>query len=294
MTGQRQPLAVRVARGDTVLGLIVKMPAASVIELAGRTGFDFVVIDTEHGAADVTELEHHLRAADAVDIAASVRVGDGSPLPILRALDAGAAGIIVPHVSCAEEARAAVRSAHYPPNGTRGLALSTRAGGHGTVPLSRHLAEAAAHTIVVAQVEDKDAVQRNTEIAATEGLNAVWIGPSDLSLSLGLPGQLDHPEVIAAVDRIAGDVAAADCALCVLVDTVEHAARWRARGAGMLLFNSTTLLSRELRAMVDGVRAGLVAGPRPPESAAAGDGGPPAGPTGRAGPRGGRPGTRHG
>ncbi|WP_205718642.1 HpcH/HpaI aldolase/citrate lyase family protein [Actinomadura sp. WMMA1423] len=250
-----EPLAGRIARGDVVIGLIVKMPAAAVIELAGHAGFDLVVIDTEHGAAEVTELEHHLRAADAAGIAALVRVGDHEPLPVLRALDAGAAGIIVPHISCAEEAQAAVRAAHYPPAGVRGLAISTRAGRQGTVPVERHLADAAEQTIVVAQIEDKKAVDRSDDIAKTERLNAVWIGPSDLSLSLGVPGQLDHPDVTAAVNQIAADVIASpDCALCVLVDTVEQAAQWRVRGAGILLFNSTALIARELQSIAASTR----------------------------------------
>ena len=248
MTETTLPLAARIAGGDTAYGVIVKMPSPAVVELVGHTGFDLVVIDTEHGPADGGELEHHLRAADSVGVAALVRVGSNDPLSILRALDAGAAGVIVPHVSHAEDAEAAVRAAHYPPAGTRGLSVSTRAGRHGTLPLHQHLADAAATTIVVAQVEDKGAVAHSAQIAATPRLNAVWIGPSDLSLSLGLPGQLDHPAVAGAIDEIAADVTASSgCALCVLVDTVEQAAAWGARGARMVLFNSTTILAQQLQ-----------------------------------------------
>jgi 4-hydroxy-2-oxoheptanedioate aldolase len=243
-----QPLATRIASDDTVYGLIVKMPSPAIVELAGYAGFDFVVIDTEHGTADNSELEHHLRAADSAGISVLVRIGSNDPLPILRVLDAGAAGVIVPHVSSANDAQAAARAAHYPPAGTRGLAVSTRAGRHGTAQLQQHLAEAAAKTIVVAQAEDKDAVKHSAEIAATAGVNAVWIGPSDLSLSLGLPGQLDHPEVLTAIDQIAANVITApDCTLCVLVDTPEQAADWSDRGARMVLFNTTAILAQELR-----------------------------------------------
>lgn len=248
MTDTTKPLAARIAGGDTAYGVIVKMPSPAVVELVGHAGFDLVVIDTEHGTADSTELEHHLRAADSAGIPALVRVGSNDPLHILRALDAGATGVIVPHVSHADGAHAAVRAAHYPPAGTRGLAVSTRAGHHGTVPLHQHLTDAAANTIVVAQVEDKNAVAHSAQIAAIPRLNAVWIGPSDLSLSLGLPGQLDHPTVVDAIDQIAAEVtASSDCALCVLVDTVEQAASWRDRGARIVLFNSTTILADQLR-----------------------------------------------
>jgi 2-keto-3-deoxy-L-rhamnonate aldolase RhmA len=110
----------------------------------------------------------------------------------------------------------------------------------------QHLADAAANTIVVAQVEDKHAhAQRADRGNPTTERR---IGPSDLSLSLGLPGQLDHPTVVDAIDQIAADVtASSDCALCVLVDTVEQAATWRDRGARIVLFNATTILAHQLR-----------------------------------------------
>jgi 4-hydroxy-2-oxoheptanedioate aldolase len=260
-------LATRIAGGDTACGVIVKMPAPALVELAGHTGFDLVVIDTEHGSADGAELEHHLRGAGSASIPALVRVGSNDPLPILRALDAGAAGVIVPHVSAPEDAQAAVRAAHYPPTGSRGLALSTRAGRYGTLPVHEHLANAAASTIVVAQVEDKDAVPQSAQIAATPGLNAVWIGPSDLSLSLGLPGQLTHPAVAAAIDHIAAEVTASShCALCVLVDSVEEAAAWRQRGARIILFSSTAILAGQFRKVTGLLSADVTvaehAGPR--------------------------------
>lgn len=264
MTGIRPFLAARIAGGDTAYGVIVKMPAPALVELVGYTGFDLVVIDTEHGSADDTELEHHLRAADSASIPAFVRVGSNNPLLILRALDAGAAGVIVPHVSDPEDAQAAVRAAHYPPTGSRGLALSTRAGRYGTLPLDEHLASAAANTIVVAQVEDKHAIPRSAQIAATPGLNAVWIGPSDLSLSLGLPGQLTHPTVVGAIDHIAAQVTASShCALCVLVDSVEQAVAWRQRGARIVLFNSIAILASQLRTVTDLIGADVTVAAAP-------------------------------
>lgn len=249
-------LAARITSGDPLYGLIVKMPSPAVVEQAGYAGFDLVVIDTEHGMADNAELEHHLRAADSVGIPVIVRIGANDPLLTLRALDAGATGVIVPHVSNAEDAHAAVRGAHYPPTGTRGLAVSTRAGHHGAKTVHQHISDASATTVVVGQVEDNEAAQHSSEIAETPGLNAVWIGPSDLSLSLGLPGQPEHPAVVAAIDQIATAVVASpDCALCVLVDSPQEAADWHARGAKIMLFNSSAIHSRELRAITTAVRS---------------------------------------
>ncbi|WP_199334625.1 HpcH/HpaI aldolase family protein [Streptomyces sp. GMR22] len=255
MTVTQPPLASRIAADTAVSGLIVKMSCAPVVELAGHLGFDFVLIDTEHGLSDSAELEHHLRAADAAGIAALVRVGSNDPLAVLRALDAGATGVVVPHISTRAEARAAVSAAHYPPHGSRGLALSTRAGRSGTVPMQQHLADAAARTVVVAQAEDVAAVDNIGAIVETDGLNAVWIGPSDLSMSLGRPGELNHPEVSASIDKIVESVLSAPaCRLAVLVDTVEDAIQWRARGASMLLFNHTTILHKGMSGIVEGFR----------------------------------------
>src|SRR5262249_11245458 len=126
-----------------------------------------------------------------------VRVGGSDPIETLRALDAGARGVIVPHVQTARDAERAVEHAHYPPFGSRGLATSTRAGRFNTVPLPDHVAAAAEQTIVVAQIEHVDAVENTQDIASTERLDAVWLGPGDLSMSLGRPGDMEHPDVAA-------------------------------------------------------------------------------------------------
>lgn len=254
MTEATGSLAARIDGGDTIYGVITKMPAPTIVEQIGHAGFDLVVLDTEHGGDDHAELEHHLRAADSAGVPALVRVGTNDPLLVLRALDAGAAGVIVPHVSSPEDARTAVRSAHYAPRGARGLAVSTRAAKYGTVELRDHLARAATETVVVAQIEDVGGATASAAIAATFGLNGVWIGPSDLSLSLGLPGQLDHPDVVATIDRISTNVVMSDsCALCVLVDSTDEAAAWRDRGARIVLFNATAIIASQLVALARGV-----------------------------------------
>jgi 4-hydroxy-2-oxoheptanedioate aldolase len=248
-------IAARLRAGETLLGLVAKMPAPAVIETAGHAGFDFAMVDTEHGVADTGSLEHHLRAADSAGLAALVRVGANQPIDILRALDAGAAGIVVPHVNDPGDAHAAVRAAYYPPLGERGLAVSTRAGRQGLASIDDHVRHATDNTLVVAQLEDAGALAHAGELARTERVDAVFIGPTDLSISLGYPGQPGHPEVVAAIDRIAEDVVAADrAALCVLVATEEEAQVWRSRGARLLLFSAAALLSQRLAGVVRGVR----------------------------------------
>jgi len=240
-------LAEHMRDGEPVQGLIVKMPAPSIVEMAAYAGFDFVLIDAEHGVGDGEALENHVRAADAAGVPCIVRVGDLSAIEILRALDAGATGIVVPHVGDAASAAEAVRYAHYPPLGTRGLAVSTRAGRQGARALRDHLARAERDTLVLVQVEDAGAVGRIDEIVAVPRLDAVFLGPTDLSLSLGHPGELDHPAVATAIDRVTDAVVGhGGPALCVLARDEQDRAAWLARGARVILFAAHALFTKRL------------------------------------------------
>lgn len=260
MTTQTNPipdaLVDRIRRKEQLIGLIVKMPSPAVIEVAGHLGYDFALLDTEHGSADTDSLEHHLRAADSAQIPVVVRVGANDPLQILHALDAGATGIIAPHVDTPGDATRAVEAAHYPPVGTRGLAASTRAGRHSTGTLDEHLDRARSQTAVFVQIEDQKAVPNATDIASTKHVDAVWLGPGDLSMSLGHPGQLDHPTVSAAIDEIVGAVTQSeDTALCVVVDSERDVAGWRARGASIVVFVAANVQTARFRELLSNARA---------------------------------------
>jgi 4-hydroxy-2-oxoheptanedioate aldolase len=242
----RTTFAARLRGGEPLNGLIVKMPCASLLELAGHSGFDFAMIDTEHGPSEVEALEHHLRAADSAGLPALVRVASGAPSVILHALDAGAAGIVAPHVDDAETARRVVRAAHYPPLGARGLATSTRAGNHGMVSVGEHVRHAES-TIVVVQIEDEAAVPNAGAIAGEPGVDAVFLGPSDLSMSLGHPGDLAHPLVAETLDGLARTVVdSGAAALCAIAGDEREARAWQDRGARMLVFVAPALIAQRL------------------------------------------------
>ncbi|BDZ49334.1 5-keto-4-deoxy-D-glucarate aldolase [Frondihabitans sucicola] len=248
-------LRERIRNDEVVYGLIVKMPNQPLVEVAGYTGYDLVLIDTEHGQSDDSVLENHLRSARLAGLETLVRLGRNDPVLILRALDAGASGVILPHISTADQAALAVAASRYPPIGNRGLAVSTIAGHHGTMSLEAHLHTSERGSYVIAQAEDRDAYVNSAQVAAVPGLDAVWIGPSDLSMSMGYPGQPGHPEVASAIDTIAVNVAASgNAALCVIADDAEDAARWVERGARIILFNSTSVLSAALGGTVTNAR----------------------------------------
>lgn len=246
--------ALKPPNGGALLGLIVKMPAAATVELAGHAGFDLVLIDTEHGPGDMTELEHHIRAAESAGVRVLVRVSDVRSPDILRALDAGADGIVVPHVATADDVHKAASLTRYPPDGRRSVAVSTRAGRHGTRTIADHLKSASQHVALVAQIEDSEAVANTPQILAADGLAGVFIGPSDLSASLGHPGQTEHPLVAGAIAQIAEAVLRHErLALCVLVGDEGEANHWIQRGARMVLMNAPALMAERLRTIAASV-----------------------------------------
>jgi 2-keto-3-deoxy-L-rhamnonate aldolase RhmA/pimeloyl-ACP methyl ester carboxylesterase len=238
----RRPLTTLLRERAPLTALLVKMPCAAQIESAGLAGFDFVVVDIEHGPASGLELEHHMRAAQAAELPALVRVPSADPAEVLAALDAGATGVVVPHVLDAAGAEAAVVAAHYPPRGRRGVATSTRAGGYGAVGLRDHLRRAREETCVIVQIEDADAVPRADEIVAVPDVSAVLIGATDLSVSLGRADAPSHSEVDAAITEILAAAGRAQAAVVAVAGDAEQAARWRARGASVIARVSTTII----------------------------------------------------
>lgn len=253
-TDVRPRLAEALASGAELVGVVTKLVAPALVEMCGHAGVDLVVLDTEHGPADTAELEHHLRAADSAGVPALVRVGSGDHREIQHALDAGAAGVVVPHVSDAAAAQRAVAAAHYPPLGRRGLALTTRAGHQSTIATVEALQARARDTVVVVQIEDPAGVDAAASIAATDRVSAIWVGTNDLALELGVPGQLTHPAVQRSLGRVGDAIGSVDGphrpALMGIPADDRDAERWRAVGASVLLYTIHGLLLPRLREVV--------------------------------------------
>jgi len=187
--------------GDVLAGTFLLLDAGCVGELAGRAGLDWVVVDTEHSLGDHQALVSILQATRIGKVSPIVRVIVNEPQYFKKALDLGAAGVMVPQINTAEEAKQAVRYAKYPPEGIRGLARGNWAGGFG-YEIETYLAEANCQGVVVIQIETRSALDHVEEIAAVDGVDALFIGPADLSCNLGIPCDLDHPELTDALDKI--------------------------------------------------------------------------------------------
>lgn len=246
-------LAGGLRSGGPLLGLMIKMPALRVVESAGLAGIDLVVLDGEHGPADDQLFDQHLLAARAAGVPALVRVASPDEPLILRVLDAGATGVVVPHVSTAAQAERAVRSVKYPPRGDRSAALTTRAGGYGQRSMAEHVKRSNDETVIV-QVEDPAGVDAVEEIAAVEGVSAVIPGPSDLGLALGVPGDSQAAELIDALERVRRAVVATEgVALCTLVTDAQTAQTAFAGGSTIALAVLDVVIERSLRALGDAV-----------------------------------------
>ncbi len=193
-------LKIALKAGKSIVGSFVTLPAAGVAEVMALAGFDLLVIDTEHGPFGVETAENLVRGAQIGGVPSIVRVPDSQPATILKALDIGAAGVQVPLVNTAEDARRVVWPAKYHPEGGRGMALMRSSRYTASQPAT-YFARANAETFVVAHCETMEAVNNLPEILAVPGIDVVFVGPYDLSQSLGAPGQVNLPEVQAAVNR---------------------------------------------------------------------------------------------
>lgn len=172
----------------------------TVAEIMSKAGFDWLAVDMEHSALTVAQCQELVRIIDLCKVAALVRVGVNDPLLIKRAMDAGAHGVIVPMVNSREDAEKAVKAVKYPPRGSRGVGLS-RAQGYGT-SFDKYKKWLEAESVVIAQIEHINGVNNLEEIAEVEGVDAIMVGPYDLSGSLGIPGNFDDRKMLEALEKI--------------------------------------------------------------------------------------------
>jgi 4-hydroxy-2-oxoheptanedioate aldolase len=235
MFGQQNKVKQRLQAGELVLGFVCRTLSPTVVELVGLSGFDFVWLDMEHTSANFETIENLCRAADATGIESLVRVPDKSPSSISRALETGVSILNVPHVEDRRQAEAIVEVAKYAPVGQRGYCATTRGTRYGFDGNARDTFSAAnERTMIMVQIESARGVENASEICAVAGVDAVFVGLADLSQSLGVTGQLDHPDVLASARTVLAIATGAGKIAAMLVDTPEEAARWVAEGARML------------------------------------------------------------
>jgi len=226
-----------------VAGGWLTVPDLAIAELMATAGLDFVLLDCEHGSIDVGSLPNVLVAFEATETVPIVRVPSNDALAIRRALDFGAAGVVVPFVESAEAARQAVRAGRYPPEGDRGF--GPRRAARYYRELSDYLANANDSMITFAQIETASAVDAIGEIIDVPGIDCIFVGWSDLSGSLGYLRERNNPALAAAIDKVSAACRAHGIALCLGVATGKEAVAMREQGATVYLAADDLLLLRD-------------------------------------------------
>jgi len=241
-------LKQKLRAGEFVTGPILNFSAPWLVDLAGPIGFDFVMIDAEHGPLSPESAEAMIRAAEVGGLTPVVRVPANVPHEILRFLDVGACAIQVPHIDSAADARRAVAAVKYPPLGERGHAPTTRAAGYGIDQSPGDYVDLAnRETMVLAMIESVAAVDNVDAILDVEGIDALIMGPGDLSLSMGHRGVRDAPEVERAVDHVIARATRRGIPVSMPAASAAAIRACHARGAHMVFFALTAWLVQSCR-----------------------------------------------
>jgi 4-hydroxy-2-oxoheptanedioate aldolase len=240
----------KLAAGEAAFGCFVRTPEPSLIEYVAMLGWDFLVFDAEHGTLQPREVEDLCRAVEPRGTTPIVRATTNDAPTILRFLDTGAHGVHIPWVNSAEAVERAVQAVKYTPRGMRGLAGSRASEWGLHEPIGEYVKRANRETLVVIHIETQDAVDAIDDYLSVDGIDVLFLGPTDLSQSLGHPGELRHPDVRRAMDRVADAVIGSGVTLGIYAGTVDMTREWLDRGARYF----TTSLEPFLR---DGMRAHL-------------------------------------
>ncbi len=244
----------KLAAGETVFGCFVKYADPSYAEYVALQGWDFLIFDAEHGTLQPRDVEGLCRAAELRGVTPITRVTTNQPHIILRFMDAGSHGIHVPWVNDVQGVEQAVQSVKYGPRGVRGLAGSRAADWGMSEPIGDYTQRANRETMLIVHIETAAAVAAVGDDLAVDGVDVLFVGPTDLSHSLGHPGNLDHPDVKAAMRDVIGAVAPSDKALGVYAGSPEFANEWVAAGARYIATGADGLMRRGMQAYLSAVR----------------------------------------
>lgn len=226
----------KLAEGKTVMGPFVKMTDPCLIEQAALAGFDFCILDMEHGPIGFESALDLIRAAELHGMSPIIRTTDASHENILRALDIGAHGVEVPQVNSREAAESVVSACKFFPEGTRGVCRYTRAAEYTNIDKAAHFEGSNANTMVIVHIEGMEGVNNLSEILEVKGLDVIFLGPYDLSQSCGVPGEVTHPIVVEKMKMAVEMAAAKGVKVGTFVESAERVNFWRSLGVSYLAY----------------------------------------------------------
>jgi len=239
-------LKTKLKNGGLVIGtMISEIRNPNLVYMLAQCGFDFFIIDNEHGAYSPETISNMIAAARGAGISVVVRIPEIRREAIMKPLDSGAAGLLVPMVNTADQAKEIMRYAKYPPMGERGVALSRAHSSYGRPNAAEYLDQANQTTFIAVQAESPQAIENLESIASTPGVDAIFVGPADLSVGMGIPGQITHPKEVEAIETVL-----AICQKHAVVPGIHMSKRetlkdWIRRGMRFVTFSSDVdLLAR--------------------------------------------------
>jgi 2-keto-3-deoxy-L-rhamnonate aldolase RhmA len=244
---QKNQAKEKILNGGIAYGVFCPLYSPTIVELIGHLGFDFVLLDAEHSPIGVESCEHMVRAADSVSLPAYIRVAVNIKQNILRYLDTGALGVQIPMINNGVEVKSVVDAVKYQPQGRRGLA-GVRAAGYGLpLPLKEYTIEANQETLISIQIETMEAVNNLDEILSVEGVDIFFIGPTDLSASMGHVGEINHPEVQNMIEKLVQSIRAAGKAAGTIAYNHEALAKAKERGFQYIVHSVGPMLTKSAR-----------------------------------------------
>ena len=242
----------KLEQGKAVVGPFIKAVSPALIEIIGLSGMDYVLIDLEHSPVSMEELENLLRAADSGDVCAFVRVAGHNESDILHPLDKGAGGLLVPMVSSGESAERIVHFSKFAPQGERGMDIYSRSAKFGYISKAEYLARANEETLLAVQIEGTKGINNLPDILSVDGIDIIYIGPYDLSQSLGIPGKVHDQLVVAKVEEIVAQAKEKDRFVGIYVDDIETAQRYIALGVQFITLSvDVTIFAQACDALID-------------------------------------------
>lgn len=250
------PVKDKLAAGERVIGCFIPLASPEIVELCALTGFDFALIDAEHGPISPESAYPMVLAAEARGIPAFARIGQVDKQMVLKYLDIGVTGFMAPQINTADQAAAAIAGTRYAPDGNRGLA-GGRTFDYGlTDPAPQMVAPLNDRILTMIQFEHVDALNELDAILALDNLDVLFIGPNDLAQSLGLPGEPGHPEVTKVADEVIARAKGAGVKTGTVAPTIDLAHSAFERGFDMAVPNALGLFAGAAKGYLEAVRAG--------------------------------------
>lgn len=239
-------LKLRLKKGDLLVGtMISEIRNPNLAYMLAQCGFDFFIIDNEHGSYSPETISDIIAAARGAGVSTIVRIPEIRRETILKPLDCGAAGLLVPQVNTAHQAKEIMVHAKYPPLGNRGVALSRPHSLYGRPKADEYLIQANEATFIAVQAESPEAIGNLKSIATTPGVDAIFVGPSDLSVSLGIPGEITHPDEVEAINKVVDVCQKNGIIPGIHMSNLEMLKAWIEKGMRFVTFSSDVdLLAR--------------------------------------------------